>query len=100
MVALGTRQIHLIDIAGEQYAFRRDKFKMKRGHCRTPSLRRLGELFALFDGFVDGADHIEGGFRQMIVFAFDQALEAFDGILQVDELARRTGEYFGDEEWL
>ena len=51
-------------------------------------------------GVFDGADHVEGGFWQVIVLAVDQALEAFDGVLQVDELAGRAGEHFGHMERL
>ena len=36
----------------------------------------------------------------MIVLAFDEALEALDGVGEVDELARRAGEHFGDEKRL
>src|SRR5579871_1660848 len=64
------------------------------------SSRFGGELLALLDRLLDGADHVEGGLRQVIVFALDQALEALDGILQVDELAGRAGEHFGDMERL
>ena len=62
--------------------------------------RRLGgvsgELLALLDGFFDRADHVEGGFREMIVLAFANSLEALDGIGEVNELARRAGEDFKD----
>src|SRR5207302_109286 len=58
------------------------------------AIRPLGsfssQLLALLDGFFDGADHIERRFRQMIVLAFADRAEAFDGILQIDELAGRT----------
>ena len=36
-VAFGAGQIDLIDVAGEQHAFRRDKFEMKRGHADSPA---------------------------------------------------------------
>src|SRR5258708_40235758 len=62
--------------------------------------RFRGEFFALLDRLVDGADHVEGGFGQVIVFAFAQALEAADGVGEVDEHARRAGEHFGDVERL
>src|SRR6185437_9966747 len=63
-------------------------------------LRFRGELLALFHRFLDRSDHVESGFRQVVVLAFDQTLEALDGVLQVDELARRAGEDFGDVERL
>src|ERR1700734_1047416 len=64
------------------------------------SLRGFRELLALFDRFFDRAHHVEGGFRQMIVFAFAQIAEALDGVGEVDELAGRAGEDFGDVEGL
>ena len=52
------------------------------------SLGRLGrEFLALLDRLFDGSDHVEGGFREVIIFAFAESLEAFDGVLQVDQLA-------------
>src|SRR5438309_11589792 len=63
--------------------------------------RRLGrELLALLDRLLDAAHHVEGGLRKMIVFAFDQTLEALDGVLQVDQLAGRAREHLGDVERL
>src|SRR5260370_7274153 len=60
-------------------------------------LGRLGrELLALFDRLFDGADHAEGLLRQMIVLAFAKPAETLDGVGEVDELARRTGEDFGN----
>src|SRR5579872_20475 len=64
-------------------------------------LRRFGrELLALLDRLFDGADHVEGGLRQMIIFAFAQAAEAFDGVGEIDEFAGRAREDFGDVERL
>src|SRR5690606_23493978 len=66
-----------------------------------PLLRRFrSQTLCLLDRFLDGADHVEGGFRKVVVLAVHQALEALDGVLQVDQLARRTGEDFSDEERL
>src|SRR6202171_2400635 len=68
------------------------------------AIRPLGclssQLLALFDGLFDGADHVEGGFRQVIVFAFANPTETLDGVGEVDELARRSRKDFGDEERL
>src|SRR4051794_34607461 len=58
------------------------------------------ELLALLDGFFDRADHVEGGLREVIVLAFTDGAEALDGVGEVDELARRAGEDFGDVERL
>ena len=61
------------------------------------SARRLGgEALGLVDRLLDGADHVEGGLRQMIVLAVAQALEAADRVGQLDEHALRAGEHFGD----
>src|ERR1700737_5080924 len=58
------------------------------------------ELLALLDGFFDGADHVERRFRQMIVLAFADGAKTLDGVGEVDELAGRSREDFGDEERL
>jgi hypothetical protein len=55
---------------------------------------------AFFDRFLDGADHVEGGFGQVVVLAGGEALEALDGVGELDELARRAGEDLGHEERL
>ena len=60
----------------------------------------LRQLLGLGDGLFDPADHVEGGFRQVVVFALDDALEAGDGVFDVDQLAGRAGEDFGDVEGL
>src|SRR3954462_12613901 len=65
------------------------------------NLRRFGgELLALFDRLFDGADHVKGLLRQMIVLAFAQSAETLDGVGEVDEFAGRAGKHFGDEERL
>src|SRR5262245_60333103 len=64
-------------------------------------LGRLGrELLGLGDGLVDRADHVEGGFGQVVVVARDDALEGLDGVLELHEHARRAGEDLGDVERL
>src|SRR5690606_39453567 len=63
--------------------------------------RRLGgQALRLLDSLVDVSDHVEGGFRQVVVVAVAEALEALDRILQIDQLARRAGEHFCHEEGL
>src|ERR1700676_5334559 len=65
------------------------------------SLRGLSsELLALFDRLFDGADHVEGLLGQVVVLAFAKSAESLDGVGEVDELARRSREDFGDEERL
>src|SRR5947208_16936318 len=68
------------------------------------AIRPLGrfsrELLALLDGFLDGADHVESGFRQVIVLAFADRAETLDGVSELDERALRPGEDFGDVERL
>src|SRR5712675_2574910 len=60
-------------------------------------LGRFGrELLAFFDRLFDGADHVESLLRKMIVLAFAKPAETLDGVGEVDELARRTGEDFGN----
>src|SRR3989339_347555 len=54
----------------------------------------------LFDRFVNRADHVEGLFRQVVVFAVDDRLEVGDGVFQRNVLAGCTGKHFGHEEGL
>src|SRR5690606_11877777 len=58
------------------------------------------QLLGLLESFLDAAHHVEGSFRKMIVIASAKALEALDGVGEIDQLARRTGEDFGHEERL
>src|SRR3984893_3581304 len=103
--AFRSRNDHGFDISRKDQLFGRNEFEVKSRHCmpqdvvsvaisvfcfcrgyprarrRGPTLRRLGrELLRFFDSLFDGADHIESGFRQMIVIAFDEPLEALDGV--------------------
>src|SRR6516164_6891437 len=59
-----------------------------------------GELLALLDRLFDGADHVEGRFRQVVVLAFAEAAESLDGVGEFDELARRARENFRNVEGL
>src|SRR5215831_2991125 len=59
-----------------------------------------GELFGLGHGLLDRADHVKRSLRQMVVLALAQTLEALDGVGEIDELARRTGEHLGHMEGL
>src|ERR1700733_8724504 len=126
-ITLGAGNVDLIDLAGEGEFFRRDQIEMEGRHgvpCEWRmansewrrrkrglgiryslfAIRPLGcfggQLLALFDRLIDVADHVEGGFRQVIVLAFTDGTEALDGVGQFDELAGRSCEDFGDEEWL
>src|SRR5690606_1604129 len=60
----------------------------------------LGQLLGLLDRFLDAADHVERGFRKVIVLAVDNCLERAHGVLDLDELARDVGEHLGDVERL
>ena len=57
-------------------------------------------LGGLFDGFLDGADHIEGLFGEVVVLACQDFGEAADGVAEGDVFAGLVGEGFGDEEGL
>src|SRR5262245_59216736 len=68
---------------------------------RSCSSRRFGrEPLALLDRLLDGADHVEGGLRQVVVFSLAQPLEAANGIGELDEHPGRSGEDLGDVEGL
>src|SRR5690606_33144095 len=55
---------------------------------------------ALLHGLVDVAHHVEGGFGQVVVAAFENLLEAADRLRQGHVAARRAGKAFGHEEGL
>src|SRR4029079_8242848 len=102
-IALPTGNVNLIDFAGEGELFGRNEIEVEGGHEKPASsewrmassewcgkqrlsirhslfaIRLLGcfsrELLALLDGFFDGADHVEGSFRQVIVLAFADRAE-------------------------
>src|SRR5258708_39827239 len=59
-----------------------------------------GEFLALFDGLLDGPDHVERRFWQMIVLARDQSFEALDGIGEFNEDAGQACEHLGHMHWL
>src|ERR1700693_4695085 len=127
-IALDTGNIDLIHFTGEGEFFGRNEIEMEGGHGEPASgewriasseecaripylfvipyspfvrLSRFGsQLLALFDRLFDGADHVERGFRQMIVLAFADGAETLDGVGEVDELAGRSREDFSDEERL
>src|SRR5688572_32037545 len=60
---------------------------------------RLHRL-CLLERLVDAADHVERLLRQVVALAVADHLEAADGFLQRDVLARRAGEDLGDGERL
>src|SRR5262245_1573449 len=64
-------------------------------------LRRFGgEPLGFLDRRLDGAHHVEGRLRQVVVFARAQALERLYSVGELDENARRAGEHLGDVEGL
>src|SRR3546814_10335725 len=52
------------------------------------------------DLLIDAADHVEGGFGQVIIVAVDHRLERADRVFDRDELAGDAGEHLGDVERL
>src|SRR6185295_19268675 len=64
----------------------------------TTSTRMVGAAMALLqrlcllDGLFDRADHVERLLGKRVAFAVDDHLEALDGVLERDVLARRAGE--------
>src|SRR6185437_4619424 len=57
----------------------------------TSALQRLGFL----DDLVNAAHHVERLLGKFVEFTGDDPLEARDGLLEVDELARDASELFG-----
>ncbi len=64
------------------------------------ALGQSGDLLGLFEGFVDGTDHVERLFWQVIAFAVHNHLETTDGFRQWNVLARRAREHFSHVERL
>src|SRR6266852_160140 len=64
-----------------------------RNHFR---LRARLHFFGLGEGFLDGADHVEGLLRNFVVLAFDDFLEAAHSVFDLDVLAFEAGELRGD----
>ena len=85
---------------GYQLLLRRDEIEVYRLLKRFQLSGLRHHFFAFFDGLLDRAYHVERGFWQIIILAFDNAFEALDRIFDGDEHARRAGENFGDVEWL
>src|SRR2546423_2955881 len=59
-----------------------------------------GHALGLLARLLDGADHVEGLFGQVVVFAVNDLLEAADGVGDLDEFAFEAGELLRDEEGL
>src|SRR5260221_9099795 len=84
----------------------RSKWKVAIGRLIPYSLlairsrRFRRELFAFLHCLLDGADHIEGPFRQVIIFSFAQTLESADRVGQFAHDARRAAEDFRPVDWL
>ncbi len=101
-LALGADDVNF-DCAHDLTAVRRSGFS--RDPAPLPKKSRLKPLLllqglGLFDGIVDGANHIESLLGQMIILACHDALEAADGLLQGYVLAILAGELRSHEEGL
>ena len=70
-VALGAGDHHHLDVAVQQQAFRADDFERHR-HGSDPLVHGFGFLHCV----LDGADHVERRFRQVVVLAIDDGFEA------------------------
>src|SRR5450631_1708561 len=57
-------------------------------------------FFSGFEYFLDGALHVEGLFRNAVVLAFNDFLEAANRVLDLDVAARESGECLRDVEGL
>jgi hypothetical protein len=57
---------------------------------------RCRHLFGLFDGLVDGADHVKSLFRNIVVLAVDDFFESADRVFQFHVRAGSSGERLGD----
>ena len=66
----------------------------------TSGLFAGATLFSLGHSFADVTEHVEVGFGKVVVFAIEDALEALDGVFDLDVGAGRAGEDFGHMERL
>src|SRR5574344_2812563 len=66
-----------------------------------PAIHHLGsQLLGLFEGFVDGTDHVERLLGQMVALTGNDHLETTDGFGQRHVLARSAGKHFSHVERL
>ena len=101
-VALGTGDLDFVHLLVDEQAIGRDdlQLEMRRdAGYRHRSLRRLA-LSELLEHLVDAANQIEVLFRNLVVLAFGDFLEAADGVGDRHVLAFEAGELLGDEEGL
>jgi len=78
-----------------------DGFKCFKAVCRSSFLGSLqSQSLALFEGLLQSALHVECGFGVVVSLAFQQGCEAFDGVLELYELALPAGEDLAHEEGL
>src|SRR5450432_1957122 len=62
-----------------------------------PVLRAGLHRFSLLQGFFDGAHHVKGLLGNIVIFAFDDFLEAAHGVFDLHVFAFEAGELRGDE---
>ncbi len=94
-VTVFTRQLGFGNLSVYQEALRRGYFELESvGH------RRLLQFLGGFQNVVNGALHVEGAFRQCIVLAVNDFLEAADGVGQFDVFALQAGKLLGHVEGL
>src|SRR5271169_5453474 len=67
-----------------------------RPPLRSSSGRLCREPFGFVDRLLDRTDHVEGGLRQVVVLAFDDALEALDRVFDLDLDPGRAGKHGRD----
>src|SRR5690606_5926030 len=90
---------HHLHILRKNLPLRRHDLQTYRTQT-TSSPLGPGQFFRPLHGLVDGANHVEGVFRKVVVFPFQNLLEAADRFLDGYIAARLAGESFGDMEGL
>src|SRR5437868_14677382 len=78
----------------------RSTLTTRSGYFMPSASFSLLHLFALLACLVDGADHVEGLLRQVVVLALEDLLEAAHGLVPGHVLALPAGEALGDAERL
>ncbi len=93
-IALGSGDLNLDSGHRRQAAFRADEVELQGPCHHAPLGRSRSETLSLGLHVFDAANHVEGRFRQMVIFAVHNCFERGDRHIQRNLNAVRPGEHF------